>query len=222
VLLSQPRLGKIGDVSLETKPSAVIEGARGMSFRTFSALAWNMFSWMEAPRRPSPADDTAQPLDLQRFLDAQSSSFAIAKRELMAGEKRSCWIWFIFPQVLTTRFSRNCKFYALHSLDDARAYLAHRVLGPRLVELVGIVLSHRDRPIDKIMGSAVDAEKLRSSLTLFALVSDKGSVFHTALSAFFNGKACAITLEKLGGSEDDTSLAQFDCGIDRNPIKDDV
>jgi uncharacterized protein (DUF1810 family) len=144
-----------------------------------------------------------QLFSFDRFLEAQKDTFEIAKVELTAGQKQSCWIWFIFPQILTNRFSENCTKYALGSVAEAQQYLEHQVLGPRLIELVTILLTHRDRPIDAIMGWNVDSEKLRSSLTLFSLASKPGSVFHQALTAFFEGKGCSITLEKLGASDID-------------------
>jgi uncharacterized protein (DUF1810 family) len=142
--------------------------------------------------------DAAVEIDLERFTAAQRGTFEHAKHELSAGRKRGCWIWYIFPQTLTNRFSQNCKRYEIRSLAEANAYLDHPVLGPRLVELVEIVLQHSDSPIEDIMGWEVDAEKFRSCCTLFALVSPPGSVFQQAIDTFFKGKGCEITVQKMG------------------------
>jgi uncharacterized protein (DUF1810 family) len=99
-----------------------------------------------------------EPFDLSRFLEAQETDFPIAKEELTKGTKRSCWIWYIFPQMLTNRKSKNCIRYAIPSLRAATKYLDHPVLGPRLIELAEIILIHRSVPIDTIMGWNVDSE----------------------------------------------------------------
>jgi uncharacterized protein (DUF1810 family) len=139
------------------------------------------------------------PIDLQRFLVAQEGCYSRVKREMQDGHKQSCWIWFIFPQILIkdTGVSDFHKIYAIRSLDEARAYLEHRVLGRRLTELTTLVLGHRDTPINYIMGWSLDAMKFNSSMTLFSLVSDEGSVFHQAIDVFFKGKRCPITLKKM-------------------------
>jgi uncharacterized protein (DUF1810 family) len=115
------------------------------------------------------------------------------------GHKRSCWIWFIFPQILIKDrgVSEFHRIYAIHSLDEARDYLADPVLGKRLVKLTNLVLRHPDSPINDIMGWSLDAMKFNSSMTLFSLVSEEGSVFHRAIDVFFKGKRCPITIKKM-------------------------
>jgi uncharacterized protein (DUF1810 family) len=112
----------------------------------------------------------------------------------------SCWIWYIFPQILIKKDGASSSHveYAIHSIEEAAAYLENPVLGPRLLEITGLVLRHPDIPIDSIMGWHVDSMKLKSSMTLFSLVSPQGSVFHRVLDHFFEGERCQITLERMG------------------------
>jgi uncharacterized protein (DUF1810 family) len=140
----------------------------------------------------------AESFDLERFLTAQEGDFERARRELANGAKRSCWIWYIFPQTITARTSAMSKRYAILQLADAAAYLRHPVLGRRLTELTQIVLSHTGRSAQCIMGDTVDAQKLQSSMTLFALISDRGSLFHRVLDAFYDGQPCKLTLQRFG------------------------
>jgi uncharacterized protein (DUF1810 family) len=137
--------------------------------------------------------------DLERFVAAQQFHYEQAKRELQEGQKRSCWIWFIFPQIAmgSMRMSPTSMQYAIRSLAEADAYLKHPILGARLREVTEIVLNHRETPIDTLMGWKVDAMKFRSCMTLFALVSPPGSVFRYAVDVFFEGEPCPITIEKL-------------------------
>jgi uncharacterized protein (DUF1810 family) len=109
--------------------------------------------------------------DLQRFLNAQSRCYAQVEREMRAGRKRTHWIWFIFPQIEITRggVSSYHTLYAIHSLEEAAAYLEDPILGERLRTLSQLVLSHRNSQIGDIMGSAVDTMKFRWSMTLFSL-----------------------------------------------------
>jgi uncharacterized protein (DUF1810 family) len=139
-------------------------------------------------------------IDLDRFLQAQKYCYDRVKREMQEGHKQSCWIWFIFPQILIkkTGVSPDHITYAIHSLEEAEAYLKHPVLGTRLLELSEIVLTHPDTPINTIMGWSLDAMKFKSSMTLFSLVSVENSVFHRVLDHFFNGKRCPITLRRFG------------------------
>ncbi|PCD01866.1 calpastatin [Sphingomonas spermidinifaciens] len=137
----------------------------------------------------------AQAFDLERFVAAQEGVYPIALTELLAGEKQSHWMWFIFPQIEGLGRSAMARAYAIASLDEARAYLAHPVLGARYVECVGALLAHRDRSAEAIMGG-IDAMKLRSSLTLFAAAGG-GARVAAALAAFFGGPDAA-TVERLG------------------------
>jgi len=136
------------------------------------------------------------PFNLQRFVDAQISTYATALSELKSGAKRSHWIWFIFPQVDGLGFSAMSKRYAINGLDEARAYLAHPVLEPRLRECGEAVLMVDGKTATQIMGSPDDM-KLHSSMTLFAHVSDEGTVFHQVLDKYFDGVADEATLRRI-------------------------
>jgi uncharacterized protein (DUF1810 family) len=137
-------------------------------------------------------------IDLRRFIDSQRGCYERVKREMEAGHKQSCWIWFIFPQIEIKKsgVSSHHRTYAIHSLEEAKAYLDHPLLGARLNELSQIVLTHPKVPINTLMGWSLDAMKFKSSMTLFSLVSEPGSVFHQVLDQFFEGKRCPITLKK--------------------------
>jgi uncharacterized protein (DUF1810 family) len=129
-------------------------------------------------------DADAYPLG--RFVEAQEQVYARALGELRAGRKTSHWMWFVFPQVAGLGHSSMSQTYAIGSLAEARAYLDHPVLGPRLVECAEAVLEHPDRTPREILGSPDDA-KLRSSMTLFALAGSE-PVFQRVLDAFFDGE----------------------------------
>lgn len=133
--------------------------------------------------------------DLDRFVTAQAGVYPAALAELRAGQKRSHWMWFVFPQIAGLGRSAMAAAYAIGSLSEARAYLAHPVLGPRYLECVEALLKHRGRSAEAIMGT-VDAMKLRSSLTLFAAAGG-GASLEAALGAFFGGPDAA-TLERIG------------------------
>jgi uncharacterized protein (DUF1810 family) len=134
-------------------------------------------------------------LNLSRFVEAQAPVYASALAELRAGEKRGHWMWFIFPQLAGLGRSPMAQHYAIHSLDEARAYLAHPLLGPRYRECCEAVLVVEGRSAHEIFGSPDDL-KFRSSLTLFDQV-EPDSIFHSALEKYFDGKPDALTLEKL-------------------------
>ena len=124
------------------------------------------------------------PYNLQRFVDAQESTFEQALDELRRGRKETHWMWFIFPQLAALGRSSTAQYYGIHSLDEARAYLDHPVLGPCLANSVGALLPWGgQRDAEQIFGP-VDAMKLRSSLTLFGLASSQPT-FGRALDAFF-------------------------------------
>ena len=142
----------------------------------------------------TPATD---PFDLSRFVEAQRGVYARALAEIAAGEKRTHWMWFIFPQLEGLGSSSMARRYAIRSLDEARAYLAHPVLGMRLVKCAEAALGVEHRSAGEIFGSPDDV-KLRSSATLFAQVSAPGSAFHRLLERFFEGRPDPRTLERLG------------------------
>lgn len=126
--------------------------------------------------------------DLERFVEAQDAggTYAQALRELRAGRKTSHWMWFVFPQVAGLGHSAMAQTYAITSLDQARDYLAHPVLGARLRECTAALLTHAGQSAEQILGG-VDALKLRSSMTLFARADPREPAFVTVLEAFYGG-----------------------------------
>lgn len=138
------------------------------------------------------------PFDLQRFVTAQATVMDAVERELRAGRKRSHWMWFVFPQVQGLGSSDMARIYAIGSLDEARAYLAHPVLGPRLVACTRWVAAHEGRSLANIFGSPDDA-KFSSSMTLFSIATgSESTVFDDALKAFCGGEPDRRTLALLG------------------------
>ena len=138
------------------------------------------------------------PFDLQRFIDAQASVYETALGELRAGSKRSHWMWFIFPQLRGLGLSPTAKYYGIASLDEARAYLEHPLLGSRLSDCVEAILAHASNlSAEQILGS-VDAMKLKSSLTMFDRVQPN-ALFATALASFYDGQRDQRTLALLNG-----------------------
>ena len=128
------------------------------------------------------------PFDLQRFLAAQDPVIEAVRDELRAGRKRSHWMWFVFPQLAGLGFSSTARFYGIASLEEARAYLAHPVLGPRLRECCALMLAVPGKSAHEILGSPDDL-KFRSCLTLFSLAAPQESVFRDALQRFYGGEA---------------------------------
>ena len=136
------------------------------------------------------------PHDLKRFVEAQKGSYDEALAELRAGRKQSHWMWYVFPQFAGLGQSSMSSRYSIKSADEARAYLDHRILGPRLLECAEAVLAIENKSASDIFGSPDDV-KLRSSATLFAHVSPRGSVFERILEKYFNNTPDPRTLEKL-------------------------
>ena len=128
---------------------------------------------------------STDPYDLQRFVDAQMDDYESALAELRAGQKRTHWMWYIFPQLEGLGTSSMARRYAIKDLDEARAYLQHPVLGPRLRECASAMLEHHDRSAREILGTPDDL-KLRSCATLFARASDD-LVFSKILERFYEG-----------------------------------
>ncbi|NMG20388.1 DUF1810 domain-containing protein [Brasilonema bromeliae] len=143
---------------------------------------------------------TADPHDLDRFVRAQADVYATALAEIRAGDKQSHWMWFVFPQFAGLGVSPMSQRYAIRSRAEATAYLAHPVLGPRLIECATAALGVADRSAEDIFGRT-DALKLKSSATLFAAVSPPGSVFEQLLDHFFAGDHCDITRTRLARSD---------------------
>jgi uncharacterized protein (DUF1810 family) len=136
------------------------------------------------------------PFDLQRFVDAQDRVYPTVVEELRAGRKRSHWIWFIFPQLSGLGSSPMAARYALSSLEEARAYLVHDTLGPRLRECAGLVNGIQGRSIREIFGSPDDL-KVRSSMTLFAHATDDNREFVELLDKYYGGDEDPLTLKRL-------------------------
>jgi uncharacterized protein (DUF1810 family) len=137
------------------------------------------------------------PYHLQRFVDAQAPVYGRVLAELRAGQKQSHWMWFVFPQMTGLGSSPIAQKFAISSLSEAEAYLAHPVLGARLDECTQLVIAAAGRPLGEILGYPDDL-KFRSSMTLFArAASAEDSVFGEALRVFFNGEPDARTLELL-------------------------
>jgi len=135
--------------------------------------------------------------DLHRFVEAQRDSYANALAELRAGAKHSHWMWFVFPQIAGLGQSSTARHFAIRDLGEARAYLAHPLLGERLRESAQALLPHRGKAISRILGS-IDAIKLRSSMTLFEAAADKGgSLFAAILDGFYDGERDPATLARL-------------------------
>lgn len=135
------------------------------------------------------------PEGLERFVEAQAAVYEAALSELREGRKRGHWMWFIFPQLLGLGFSAMSVRYAIASAEEAEAYLAHPLLGPRLCDCAEAVNAHRGRSAEAIFGP-VDAVKLRSSMTLFDLAGG-GPPFGRCLEAFFDGAPDPRTLALL-------------------------
>ncbi|NCJ05015.1 DUF1810 family protein [Synechococcales cyanobacterium C] len=135
---------------------------------------------------------------LERFIIAQEkeSSYDLALRELCAGYKRSHWIWYILPQLRGLGRSSMSYQYGVADLYEAEAYLAHPVLGLRLIECVRAIFAHKDKSATQILGD-LDAMKFRSCLTLFAAVAEPDSIFHEALAQFFESQPDPATLTQL-------------------------
>ncbi|BCJ46827.1 hypothetical protein GCM10010168_36510 [Actinoplanes ianthinogenes] len=135
-------------------------------------------------------------IDLERFVRAQDGVHEQARAELAAGSKRSHWMWFVFPQLAGLGSSPTAQAYAIRDLAEARAYLAHPVLGPRLVECAETLLAVEDRTAAQIFGYPDDL-KLRSSMTLFAEAADDPAVFRQVLDRYYDGPD-PRTLQLLG------------------------
>jgi uncharacterized protein (DUF1810 family) len=136
------------------------------------------------------------PFNLDRFVSAQAAVYPRVLAELRAGEKRSHWIWFVFPQMKGLGFSSQSEFYGIGSLEEAAAYLQHPLLGPRLIECTQLVNAVEGRPIERILGYPDDL-KFRSSMTLFARAAEDPAIFNQALRKYFANEPDARTIELL-------------------------
>jgi len=155
---------------------------------------------MADTHEPAGASD---PHNLNRFVQAQAGDpkqalgdYEQALREIRSGRKQSCWMWYIFPTFTGLWTSKMSKRYSIKSIAEAKAYLAHPVLGPRLRECTEAVLGVEGRSADEIFGSP-DVKKLRSCATLFAFVSPGGSVFERLIAKYYRGERGGKTLRLL-------------------------
>ena len=137
------------------------------------------------------------PYDLDRFVRAQERDYEQALSEIRSGQKRSHWMWYVFPQLHGLGFSSTAQKYAIRSVAEAEAYLRHPILGPRLVQIAEAAAGLESRSAVEVFGSP-DGMKLRSCATLFARVSPAGSVFERVLVRYFDGEPDAATLRLLG------------------------
>ena len=136
---------------------------------------------------------------LKRFLDAQKEDYFIALREMKEGKKRTHWMWYIFPILKGLGKSDLATLYGLSGHEEAKAFLAHPVLGKRLREITEAVLSHPDKPIRTIMSSSVDTWKFQASMTLFDTISPD-DIFAKALTTFYKEEPDDSTLKKLANT----------------------
>ncbi|MBQ3661424.1 MAG: DUF1810 domain-containing protein [Firmicutes bacterium] len=134
--------------------------------------------------------------DLSRFLEAQNNSYDTALREIRAGRKRSHWMWYIFPQIRGLGYSAMAQHYAIRDLGEAREYLRHPLLGPRLIEISEALLALDQSDPRRVMGSPDDL-KLRSCMTLFQCAAPDQPVFGKVLDKFYGGRPDERTLEIL-------------------------
>ena len=136
------------------------------------------------------------PFDLNRFVEVQEDLFPQALAEIKNGRKESHWMWFIFPQIAGLGISSLSQKYAIRGKDEAVAYLQHHILGPRLKEITTILLELEGKSTFEIFGN-IDTMKLKSSMTLFAMVSPENSPFHLVLERYFAGERDSRTLDIL-------------------------
>lgn len=135
--------------------------------------------------------------NLVRFLQAQDNEYGgynDALQEVVNGYKCNHWIWYIFPQIKGLGFSYNSEFYGISGLEEAKAYLEHKILGKRLMEITNALLRHEGKTVREIFGS-IDAMKVKSSMTLFDLVAPN-DIFVSVLEKFYEGQGCELTLKR--------------------------
>lgn len=147
-------------------------------------------------KKRSDAIGRGDPFDLSRFTPAQERIYDRVLAELRSGQKRTHWMWYIFPQIDGLGHSTTTKHYAIKSIEEARQYLNHSVLGTRLLECAEAVLAVEGRSVSEIFGYPDDL-KLKSSMTLFETVADKRSVFVRVLDKYFHGERDVRTLHLL-------------------------
>ncbi len=132
--------------------------------------------------------------DLKRFFEAQENDFETALAEIRNGRKQSHWMWYVFPQIAGLGFSQASKFYAIKDIGEAESYLAHPLLGKRLIEISNALLEVEGKTANQILGSPDDV-KLKSSMTLFGALENTNPVFQSVLNKYFDGAKDQKTLE---------------------------
>jgi uncharacterized protein (DUF1810 family) len=145
---------------------------------------------------PETTDKQQDPFGLQRFVAAQEGVHEQAHGELRRGRKHNHWMWFVFPQVDGLGSSETARFYAIKSAEEAKAYLQHPTLGPRLAECCEAILAVKGKTAEEILGFPDDL-KLRSSMTLFSAISPPDSVFSRVIARYFESCPDQRTLELL-------------------------
>ncbi len=143
-------------------------------------------------------ESESDPFDLERFVDAQAPVYRNVVEELRSGRKRGHWMWFVFPQLRGLGGSPTAVHYGIASLEEARAYLRHELLGRRLRECAQLVNEVQGRSVGEIFGSPDDL-KLRSSMTLFARATDDNEEFLALLDKYYDGQQDQLTLTRLPG-----------------------
>ena len=133
---------------------------------------------------------------LDRFLEAQESMYETALKEIKNGKKKTHWMWYIFPQLRGLGSSRMSSIYGIDGIEEAKEYFSHPILSSRLIEITQALLIHPDVIIEDLIGD-LDVIKLQSCMTLFAFLSEEGSVFHKVLDCFYKGKMDEKTLNML-------------------------
>ena len=151
--------------------------------------------------------------DFGRFLRRQESVYKNALRELKAGKPQMRYLLFIFPRMRGLAGSRKSFVYSILNLDEAKVYLEHPILGPRLHECCEAILTHKDKTVEELAGET-HASNLQSSLTLFSLVSGENSIFHKVLEQFFDGEADPVTSGLADGSIVDISYRKYLIAVD--------
>ncbi|KQR71217.1 DUF1810 domain-containing protein [Pedobacter sp. Leaf176] len=134
---------------------------------------------------------------LERFVQAQEKSYQDALAELKSGRKRSHWMWYVFPQIKGLGFSEMARFYAIEDIKEAEDYLAHPVLGKRLIEITQVLIELNEDDANKVFGYPDDM-KLKSSMTLFANINRTDPVFLQVIDKYFHGKQDVATLRIIG------------------------
>jgi uncharacterized protein (DUF1810 family) len=145
---------------------------------------------------PITRQNINDPFNLNRFVEAQVRWYERVCKELREGHKQSHWMWFIFPQVRGLGHSAMANLYAISSLEEAKAYLKHPILGPRLTHCTELVMQLEGRSIEQIFDEPDDL-KFRSSMTLFASTSFDNKIFRDALEKYFGGKHDQLTIERI-------------------------